>query len=113
MRGGGGKDGLRLAEAVVNLFEARKKAGQGAGAYGDMRAHLDITAPQRSRFDAHALLRMWVLDKEQVFGQQFAEAPVDFTDGFRADGASVCPAPVDPLLDSNMVFVWRFCRRRV
>jgi hypothetical protein len=102
MRGGSGKDRLGLAEPAVHLLKASEKARNGRRADGDMLANPDISLAQLARDNLHTLVCVRVFDPEQVFRQQFAEAPVNLADGVRSDGAPPYAAFVDPLLNRNV-----------
>ncbi len=98
------KDRLGLAELAVDLFEALQKARHGGRADGDVPADRDIAVAQFAGDDLDLFFRRRVFDPEQIFGQQFAEAAMDFADGVRRDGAALETAAVDPLLDRDVRF---------
>ena len=69
-----------------------------------MRADRDIAVAQFAGDDLDLLLGRRVFDPQQIFGQHFAEAAVDFADGVGRDGAALEAAAVDPLLDVDVRF---------
>ncbi|MGH8566312.1 MAG: hypothetical protein ACREXW_20440 [Gammaproteobacteria bacterium] len=73
-----------------------------AGAYGEVASDPDIAETQFAGDDADAFMGGRVLDEEQVFGQELAEAAVGFADAVGGDGAPLEPAFVDPFLDGDM-----------
>src|SRR5882762_9897237 len=82
MRGRGCENGLGLAEFAVNLFEALQEARQGAGTDGEMVADLNSVIAQRAGDHLPAF------DPQQILGQQFAEAAMDFADGVGRQGTA-------------------------
>lgn len=101
--GCGGEDGFRFAGLAVDLGEALQKTGDGAGADGDVVADADVAVAKLTGNNGDAFLRRGVFGPEQIRGEEFAEATVDFADSFLRCGllGGEC-AGVDPLLDGDV-----------
>jgi hypothetical protein len=96
------QDGLRLAEAAINLLKALQEARHRRSADSDVVADGNVALAQFAGNDLHAFVCCRVFDPEQVPRQRCAEAAVDLADRACGDGASVQAAGIDPLLDGDM-----------
>ena len=63
-----------------------------------MAAYLDVALTQAAGDDPEALIRVCSFDPKQLFGEAFAESPVDLRETTGCRGAAVEPAGVNPFL---------------
>jgi hypothetical protein len=111
MCGGGGDDDIRLAQVPVEFAETLHETGHGARADGQMLAEGDIAVAQLSGSDTDAFLCFRVFDQQQLFGQQFAKAAMDFADAFSRDRAAFEAALINPFLNGDMAVASRWRSR--
>ena len=102
MSGRDGEDAVHLAEPAIGGFEALKEAGQCAGAHRNMPADYHVAITQRTWDHPASLPRFRVLCPEQFFGQQRAEAAMNFSEAVDRRGAAGQAALIDPFLDRDM-----------